>query len=104
MPNRRSWDKHHHHSFLPNHIEDNLSDVYLPNFSEPFVNFVSIHEVDFEKNLSNIKETIPLNISIKPRIVEIYTLERLVLHLRSEFIEPFSMSFGMYLTGIMKKL
>ena len=34
------------------------------------MNSVSIYEIDSEKNLSNIKETIPLDISIKPGIVE----------------------------------
>lgn len=59
------WNVHHHHSSLPDSIEDNLSDVYLPNIVETFTSSFSIHEVDSEKNLSNIEETIPLDISVK---------------------------------------
>ena len=63
-------DEHHHHSSLPDSIEDNLSNVYFPNFVEPFTNFASIHEVEYEKNLLNIKEMIPIDISIKLGIVQ----------------------------------
>lgn len=34
------------------------------------VNFVSIHDIDYENNLSNIEETILVDISIKPKIVD----------------------------------
>ena len=70
MSNDASWDEHHHHSSFPDTIEDNISGVYLPNIVKPFMNFISIHEIDSEKNLSNIEEIISLDISIKPRIVE----------------------------------
>lgn len=70
MSHNTSWDKHHHRSSFPDTIEDNLSGVYLPNFVEPFMNYVSIHGIDSEENLSNIEEIIPLDISIKPGIVE----------------------------------
>jgi hypothetical protein len=67
------WDDGHHHSILflePETIESyqqilNLSTVVTISFvPEP------IHDVLYERNLSNISSTIPLDISIKPRIVE----------------------------------
>jgi len=64
------WDDHHHHSSLLDSIEDDLSDVYLPNIVKSFTSFVSIYEFDSKKNLSNIEETIPLDISVKPVIAE----------------------------------
>ena len=70
MPDDASWDNNHHSQSLPNSIEDNLSDLYEPNIVEFPMNCVSIHEVDSEKNLSNIKANIPLDILIKPSIVK----------------------------------
>lgn len=46
MSDNAPWDEHHHHSSFQNTIEDNLSGVYLPNFLEPFTNFIAIHEID----------------------------------------------------------
>jgi len=46
--------------------------------NKPFTNFVSIHKIDSKNKLSNIKETIPLNISIKPGIDKI-------LYIRASF-------------------
>lgn len=42
MSNNASWDEHHHHSSLPYSIEDDLNDVYLPNFVEPCMHHVTI--------------------------------------------------------------
>lgn len=70
VSNNASWNEHHHHSSFPNTIEDNLSGVYLPDFVKPFTNYVSIHEIECEKNILNIEETIPLDISIKLGMVE----------------------------------
>jgi len=70
IPYNASWDDHHHHSSLPDSIEDSLSDVYLPNFVQSLKTFVSIHEVNFKNNHSNIKEMIPLDISVKLGIVK----------------------------------
>jgi len=38
-----SWYKHHHDSSLHDSIMDSLIDVYLPNYADRFMNFVSIH-------------------------------------------------------------
>jgi len=65
-----SWDEHHDRSSLTDSIEDNISGLYMPNFFEPSMNFISIHEINFEKNLSNIEEKYPLNISVILGIVE----------------------------------
>lgn len=70
MPDDASWDDHHHHSSLPESIEDNLSDMYLPNIVDSFTNYISIHNIDSKNNISNIKETITLDIFVKPGIVE----------------------------------
>lgn len=59
------WDDHQHHSPLPDSIDHNLSDVYLSNIIESFTNYVSIHKVDSKRNLTNIKETNPPDISLK---------------------------------------
>lgn len=68
MPDDASWDDNHHRSSMSDTFEDNLSDIYLPNIVQISRNFVSIHEIDYEKNLSNIEEIIPLDILIKPII------------------------------------
>jgi hypothetical protein len=67
------WDDGHHHSilFLEQHTIENyqwistlLTIVVISTIPE------STHDVFSEGNLSNISPTIPLNISIKPGIVE----------------------------------
>ena len=64
MSDDAPWDEHHHHSSLPNSIEDSLNDVYLLNSVKFKKINMYIHEVDSERNLLNIKEMIPLDISI----------------------------------------
>jgi len=56
MPDDVPWEYHHHHSYLLDSYENNISDLYWPNV--------------IEKNFSNIEEAIPLDISIKPRIIK----------------------------------
>lgn len=70
MPNNAPWDDHHHRSYLLDSIEDNLSDVHLPNIIESFTNSISIHEVNSKRNLLNIEETIPLDTFIKSDIIK----------------------------------
>lgn len=65
-----SWDNHHHHSSLLDFIEVNISDIYLLDLYICFVSYVSIKEADYEKNLLNIEETIPIEISVKLGVVE----------------------------------
>lgn len=55
MPDDVLWDDHHHHSSLSNSFEVNLSALYQPNIIEFSMNFISIHKINSEKNLSNIK-------------------------------------------------
>lgn len=48
------WDENHHHSSFIDYSKDNINDIYSPNVLEIYENSVSIHNVNFEKNLSNI--------------------------------------------------
>jgi hypothetical protein len=67
------WDNGHHHSFL--FLEQHTIEKYQW-ISTPSIVFIistipkSTHDVFSEGNLSNISPTIPLDISIKPGIVE----------------------------------
>lgn len=65
-----SWDDNHHSSSLPRNFENNIGDVYTPNITEKPMDSLSIHDVDSEKNLANIEETISLDILINPGVVE----------------------------------
>lgn len=49
------YDENHHLSSLPDSSGDIISDFYSPNVVEISVDFVSIHNIDYEKNLSNIE-------------------------------------------------
>jgi hypothetical protein len=67
------WDDGHHHSilFLEQHtiesykwISTSLTIVVISSIPK------STHDVLYKGNLSNISPTIPLEISVKPRVVE----------------------------------
>lgn len=62
------WDNNHHHSSLKDFFTNNLNELYQPNIIELSMNFLSIYNVIYEKKLSKIEETLPLDISIKPNI------------------------------------
>ena len=67
------WDDLHHRSyFLPNldRIEYEFSSIFSIDYVEEPKNPMSIIHSDFETNLGNISATIPIEISIKPRIIE----------------------------------
>ena len=55
-----SWNDHHHRSLLPEYEEDTQKDLYHPSVFEFLTNTVNM--VDSERNLSNIEETIAINI------------------------------------------
>ena len=62
------WEDHHHHSQLQDNNED-----YSNNLNHPSVFYFlsnTVNTVDSERNLSNIEETISINISTKPNVVE----------------------------------
>jgi hypothetical protein len=67
------WDDGHHHSilFLEQHTIDGYQWISTPS-TVVVISIVSevTHNVFHEGNLSNILPTIPLDISIKPVIVE----------------------------------
>lgn len=64
------WDDYHHRSHLPDDIEDYSSELNHPSIVDFLSNFVRVDTVDSERNLSNTEETISINISTKPNIVE----------------------------------
>ena len=61
------WNDSHHRSLLPDCGEDNQDDLYHPSVFEFLSN--TVNTVDSERNLSNIEETIAINISIKIDVV-----------------------------------
>jgi hypothetical protein len=67
------WDNGHHHSilFLEKHTLENYQRILTPSTVVVISTIPkSAHDVFSEGNLSNISPTIPLDISIKPGIVE----------------------------------
>ena len=64
------WEDYHHHSHLPDYEENYLSEIYHPPIKKFFSNSLPINAIDSEGNLSNIEETISIDISTKPGIVE----------------------------------
>jgi hypothetical protein len=67
------WDDGHHRSilFLEQHTIESYQQISTP-LTIVIIStiFESTHDVFYEGNLSNISPTIPLDISIKPRVVE----------------------------------
>ena len=64
-----TWEDYHHHSHLPDY-EYYLSELYHPSIKNFFSNSLPINAIDSERNLSNIEETISIDILTKPGIVE----------------------------------
>ena len=62
------WNVSHHHSLLPDCGEDTQDDLYHPSVFDFQSN--TVNTVDSERNLSNIEETIAINISTKTNVVE----------------------------------
>ena len=70
MMEEESREDYHHRSHLPNHMEAFSNKLNHPSVVDFLSNLDFIDAVDSEKNLSNIKEKISINISTKPNIVE----------------------------------
>ena len=70
MKKEELWADYHHRSHLPAHIEDILNELNRPSIIDFLSNSVFIDTVDSERNLSNIEETISIDISTKYGIVE----------------------------------
>ena len=68
MINGAPWEDYHLRSHLLNCKEDNSSDLDHPSVFDFLTNTVST--VDSKRNLSNIEETIAINISTKTDVVE----------------------------------
>ena len=66
MSKGEPWEDYHDHSHLPNYEENNLSELYHPSIKNFFSNSFPINAIDSERNLSNIKETI--SIDIRPNL------------------------------------
>lgn len=63
------WEYYHHHSHLLDHIEYYSNELSHPLVVD-FLSFFFIDIVDSARNLSNIEETISINILSKPNIAE----------------------------------
>ena len=64
------WEDYHHRSHIPDYEETNLSELCHPSIQTFFSNYFPINAIESERNLSNIEETISIDISTKPGIVE----------------------------------
>ena len=62
------WNDNHHRSLLPDSEEDTQGDLDHPSVFEFLSN--TVNTVDSERNLSNIEETIAIDISTKKDVVE----------------------------------
>ena len=62
------WNDSHHRSLLPDYGEDTQDDLYHPSVFDFLSN--TVNTVDSERNMSNIEETIAINISTKTDVVE----------------------------------
>ena len=71
--NEMLWKDHHHRSsFLPDYhmVEDNFETMVSFDIVTTPQSSVLIYNVDSEDNSSNITKTIPVDISVKPGVVE----------------------------------
>ena len=62
MPEGEPWEYYHHRSRLPNYNEDYLIELYHPSISDFFSNSIPINIIESERNLSNIKVMISIDI------------------------------------------
>ena len=63
------WEDYHPHSHLPDYEENYLSELYHPSIKNFFLNSLPINAIDSKRNLSNIEETISIDILTKPGVV-----------------------------------
>ena len=70
MSKGEPWEDYHHRSHLPDYEENNLSELYHLSIKNLFSYYFPINAIDFDQNLSNIEETISIDISTKPDVVE----------------------------------
>ena len=70
MIGEEPWGDYHHRSHLPDDNEDYSNELIHPSIVDFLSNSIIIYAIDFECNLSNIEETISINILTKPNIVE----------------------------------
>jgi len=66
------WDIHHRSSFFPDiqYVEDRLQSMVSPNIATSPQNPILTRHVLSEGNMGNIMETRPIEISVKPSIIE----------------------------------
>ena len=70
MSKGEPWEYYHHRSHLLDYEENHLSELYHPSIKNLFSNYLPINAIDSGRNLSNIEETISIDISTKPGVVE----------------------------------
>ena len=69
MIGEEPWEDYHHRSHLPYHIEDFSNELNHPLTVDFLSNLVFIDTLESERNLSNIQETISINILTKINVV-----------------------------------
>ena len=70
MIEEEPWVDYHHQSHLPDHIEYVSNELNHPSIVDFISNSIFMDIVDSKQNLSNIKETISIDISTKLGIIE----------------------------------
>jgi hypothetical protein len=100
------WYDGHHHSIL--FLEQHTIESYQRISTQSTVVVISYvptssQDVFYEENLSNILTIIPLDISIKPGVLKMFTSELCSPLTRLLHINHFSKSFMTYSLGAMKK-
>ena len=56
------WEDYHHRSHLPDYEGNNFTELYHPSIKNFFSNYSPINAIDSERNMSNIEETISIDI------------------------------------------
>ena len=70
MAEGEPWEDYHYRSHLLDYEENNLSELYHPSIQTFFLNYFPINAIESERNLPTIEETISIDISTKPGVVE----------------------------------
>ena len=62
MSEGEPWEDYHHCSHIHDYEENYLSELYHPSIKSLFSNYLPMNAIDSKQNLSNIEETIYIDI------------------------------------------